>query len=308
MGKGTRTDDPAPKCLDCDDNDPDRYPGNTEKCDGKDNDCNPLTSASGGEVDNDGDNSLSCADCNDNDPTNYPGNTEKCDGKDNNCNGTIDQSEVPSNILCPNPPHTATTQCNGSSGCGILSCSANYYDVNGTFPDGCECAAAPSPVTTGNACGAAVNMGTLADNTAAKVTVTGNVPVAGREIWYTFLASDDADTAGDEYHMDVRFLTNPSNIYRMDVYRSGCPGSGGTQLASGETQQTDWYTDFNQTNTPPGPCPGPLPCGEGNCNGPPAADGKNFCNNNSATYYVRVYSVGAPSCSAYSLQLSNGFY
>jgi hypothetical protein len=311
-GEGNADGDPAPSCIDCNDNNPNIYPGKAEVCDGADNDCNPTTFASGGENDNDGDTSLACADCNDNDPTNFPNNPEKCDGKDNNCNGDIDQSEVPANILCPNAPNSTSSSCNGAQGCGIGACSTNYFDVNGTYTDGCECLAAPTPVTTGQACGSSINLGTLADVSGAFVNQSGNIPVAGREIWYTFNGSDDADTNGDEYHVDVRFTTNPGNNYRMDVYRNSCPGGGGgTQLASAESNTTDWYTDFNQTNSPPGPCPGPLPCGEGNCaptgpTGPP--DLKNICNNNSAQYYVRIYSIGAPSCAQFTVQFSNGFY
>ena len=73
---------------DCDDSDADRYPGNIEICDGKDNDCNGIADYPGGEIDVDGDGSLSCIDCNDNDPNNYPGNTEICDGQDNDCSGS----------------------------------------------------------------------------------------------------------------------------------------------------------------------------------------------------------------------------
>ncbi|MCP4708234.1 MAG: hypothetical protein GY869_06390, partial [Planctomycetes bacterium] len=79
---------------DCDDTDPDNYPGNTEVCDGQDNDCNTLDDfgnpgVGGQEVDGDGDGSFACVDCNDGDINNFPGNTEICDGLDNDCN-TLD--------------------------------------------------------------------------------------------------------------------------------------------------------------------------------------------------------------------------
>jgi hypothetical protein len=74
---------------DCDDADPNNYPGNAEVCDGQDNNCN--TSVDEG-FDNDGDSVTSCAgDCDDNDANNYPGNSETCDGQDNDCDGSIDE-------------------------------------------------------------------------------------------------------------------------------------------------------------------------------------------------------------------------
>jgi hypothetical protein len=83
----------APDCPegdDCDDSDPDMYPGNTEICDRKDNDCNGVADAPG-EVNADSDPVWQCeGDCDDTDPDNYPGNAEICDGKDNNCNGSAD--------------------------------------------------------------------------------------------------------------------------------------------------------------------------------------------------------------------------
>ena len=82
--------DGSPACQDCDDKDKDSYPGATEICDGKDNDCNGSADAPGGEDDVDKDGSFSCEDCDDNDGQNFPGNTEKCDGQDNDCNGQAD--------------------------------------------------------------------------------------------------------------------------------------------------------------------------------------------------------------------------
>ena len=103
--------------TDCDDNDPDNYPGNTEVCDGSDNNCNGLVDDDDPGVvaplwyrDEDGDlfGDISifqqqCAqpagfvadntDCDDNDPNNYPGNDEICDGQDNDCDGLVDDSD-----------------------------------------------------------------------------------------------------------------------------------------------------------------------------------------------------------------------
>jgi Putative metal-binding motif len=303
-GDGSRS------CADCDDNDPNNFPTNTEKCDGKDNNCNGVADADPAhEVDKDGDGSLSCADCNDNDPTIFPGNTEKCDAKDNNCNNLID--EDPAYILCPSPPNASVTACMGAVGCVIQTCSTDWYNTNGTFSDGCECHASPAPVLgNGDTCANAINEGTLADNLAATKTVTGNMPDANRVLWYTFNGSDDADTVADEYHVDVRFLSGSPSGMRMDVYRKGCPGTAGAvQIANTEAANTSWYTDFASTSTG---CGGtPAPCGEGNCAGTTPATsqpGKNLCLDDSAPYYVKVYTVGAATCSTFSLEMSNGKY
>jgi len=97
---------------DCDDNDANNYPGNTEICDGADNNCDGFVDEgvlTTFYVDNDSDgfghpsDSIDACDqppgyidnntdCDDNDPNNFPGNTEVCDGFDNNCNGLIDES------------------------------------------------------------------------------------------------------------------------------------------------------------------------------------------------------------------------
>ncbi|GMV17663.1 MAG: hypothetical protein HS104_12565 [Polyangiaceae bacterium] len=92
---------------DCDDKDGAVYPGNTEVCDGKDNDC--ANGVDDGVTKNDyyndvdgdgygaGTATKACTppgttwvaqggDCNDNDKAMFPGNPEICDSKDNDCN------------------------------------------------------------------------------------------------------------------------------------------------------------------------------------------------------------------------------
>ncbi len=86
---------------DCDDNDANRYPGNTEVCDHHDEDCNPDTL---GFLDADGDGASSSAccngtncgpDCNDSDATIHPGAADgppsACDNVDNDCSGVADE-------------------------------------------------------------------------------------------------------------------------------------------------------------------------------------------------------------------------
>jgi hypothetical protein len=78
---------------DCDDLNADNFPGNTEACDGLDNDCDGYASI--GEVDDDGDGAMLCdGDCDDADPLTYDGATEQCDGIDNDCDGTVPADET----------------------------------------------------------------------------------------------------------------------------------------------------------------------------------------------------------------------
>ena len=100
---------------DCDDDDPDAYPGATEICDGKDNDCDGAADeegalgCSGWYFDGDGDQygvlgNSKClcgaegdyaapvfGDCDDGDAAVHPGAPEVCNGKDDNCNGQVDE-------------------------------------------------------------------------------------------------------------------------------------------------------------------------------------------------------------------------
>ncbi len=112
--------DTAAVTGDCDDTNPQVFPGNPEVCDGLDNDCDALVDAA--DPDNDGATAtdwypdldgdgfgagtplFACTppagwvadgtDCDDADPAVSPGAAEQCNGIDDDCDGTVDQNAL----------------------------------------------------------------------------------------------------------------------------------------------------------------------------------------------------------------------
>ena len=116
---------------DCDDADVNNFDGNTEVCDGADNDCDtivPLT-----EIDNDTDGQTECeGDCDDADISNYDGNSEVCDGQDNDCDGLLGGDEI-------DDDGDGQTECDGDCDDGDITnflgnaeiCDGEDNDCNG---------------------------------------------------------------------------------------------------------------------------------------------------------------------------------
>ncbi|HCP45340.1 MAG TPA: hypothetical protein DIU15_04830, partial [Deltaproteobacteria bacterium] len=141
---------------DCNDNDPQSFPGAPQLCDGADNDCDCVDDVIDGVPDRDEDNDLrplcSGQDCDDTDATSYEGAPERCDGADNDCDGATPADEFDDDgdgyVEClPDP--LVLCLCAGGANCSEL-----------VAPDG-QCL--PGGDCDDEVGGAAVNPGALED-------------------------------------------------------------------------------------------------------------------------------------------------
>ncbi len=114
---------------DCDDEDPDSFPGTPERCDGADNDCDGVVPE--GESDPDQDGVSGCAgDCDNLSALTFPGASEMFDAVDNDCDGIIDdgldddEDGIPDfNDACP-----GTSSRSGVDPTGCPVCSSGQED------------------------------------------------------------------------------------------------------------------------------------------------------------------------------------
>jgi hypothetical protein len=326
---------------DCDDANDTIHPGVVEVCDNLDNNCNAKIDEEGAQgctlfyldIDNDGfgpaaSGKCLCAkgkiystdqagDCDDNAPAIHPTANEVCNGIDEDCNGITDDGDAVKG--CPAVPD-GSPGCSGGK-CTVGKCKKGLFDVNGTYDDGCECAADNNYGISGSLCAAPTDLGNVPDGSAT-ILKSGNVMPGEDGDWFKINAIDQPDGNGgcDSFDVRAKFLANPGDQFALDFYRGGCAGAD--QLCSLQAE-VGWNVSYSgpAPNAPPTAnsgqtfgdgehkytAPANQSGGECKCTGAPGLPGMNICTDNSAVFYVRVYrKPGLPAtCDLYTIAIDN---
>jgi hypothetical protein len=197
---------------------------------------------------------------------------------------------------CAATAHVAKSACNQADGtCHITTCATGYYDLDGTFNDGCECA----DQNKARQCAGATSLGTVPIG--GMFTAQGNLPGAGVENWFSVNFQSNTSTS---YHPKVTLSTNPSSAFKFDVLTS-CALSSTEQCGETASQKSTGDTTWEMSYTGGDPTGGGgvCPSNTGNCSTPfvaiaPVGPG--------GTVSIRVYRTGPTvSCDTYTLTISN---
>jgi hypothetical protein len=186
---------------DCDDDDPDDYPGNLELCDRHDNDCDDVVDEDQYEYpgwpDADGDGqgdpaatpAYDCAgtptglvgndsDCDDADPATYTGAPPvACDGKDNDCLPATFEPGGGVTVDGVAAADLATALATAADGSTIALCEGSYLVDQPVLTHAITISGAGSAITAldGQALGAALSVETTAPVTLAGLTLTNGI-------------------------------------------------------------------------------------------------------------------------------------
>jgi hypothetical protein len=171
------------------------------------------------------------------------------------------------------------TQCTGGN-CRITGCNGGFYDVDGSYSNGCEC----QDTGGSTSCTTPSSLGTLA--VTGSTQVSGTLPAAGQEDWFTVTFT--GNTMGG-YHPHVFLSSNPGGIFKIDIYQNCTPSALGCGIEGGSSVNlTDWEVFYNVFN---GGSPGFQPI-------PPVGAG--------GTIFIRVRrTTGGLSCVGYTLNAQN---
>jgi hypothetical protein len=245
----------TPVGTDCNDNDPATGPGELERCDSRDNDCDgtidegAASSVYYRDADGDGFGSeasgamVACmagsgyvsrgGDCNDADVARYPTALETCNAADDDCDAATD--EAPASSVCMPAGASASTCVAGR--CVVDSCTAGFDDCNRNAMDGCEVNLASS-FDHCSACGAScAGLGPCVAGICSRAYVVGGVsegnvdqprataftidlPTTGN-ITYTFDGSAPGSSRSMVGAAPVTFTLSTSTRVR---YRADHPG------------------------------------------------------------------------------------
>jgi len=225
-------------------------------------------------------------------PGSPTGDDSDCDGRDDDCDGSNDEHYAP--YTCGLGPCQRTSTCVG----GVENCTPGPSspeqcdgidnDCDGTIDDGME-----DSYESNETCGNYANLGTVSDNPASTITVNGTLLPSSDDDWYRVRATDDSDTAGDEFNFEVYWVTRPSAVV-FDVYKGNCS----TLICSGITDCANQYYDFRSGS-------GTSAVGENPCS-TTSQPNKNICSNDTAYYYIHVYRTsGSANCVEYRLRIRN---
>jgi len=310
--------------TDCDDYDPDIYPGATEYCNGEDDDCDGdidedsaadaitwYRDADGDGYGDPGDADIDCdqpagyladdSDCDDTEYSVNPSITEVCDGIDNNCDGSTDEAWGDCDLT-----NVDLHSCDAGS-CAVDTCDDPFHDMNLVDSDGCEAEEDIYEVYGG---GDYLNYidewGPFYDDPATSETIIGNIVPAGDEDWYYVDAVDMGESDGDcdPFNVEFLFTSNPNGEFRFEVYDMtgtlyyyDMPDPPDQDTTCGADLQTfDWdvSTAYNM-----GECP---------CQNTTTPDlGYTECSDNSEEFLIRVYRYsGIEDADEYRLTISNG--